>query len=27
MYLHATYLSFNHPDDDRIVEFFSRPPF
>ena len=27
MHLHATYLSFNHPDDDRIVEFFSHPPF
>lgn len=27
MFLHATYLSFNHPADDRIVEFTSQPPF
>ena len=25
--LHACYLSFNHPIDDRIVEFHSEPPF
>jgi len=27
MFLHATYLSFNHPEDDRIVEFSCAPPF
>ncbi len=27
MLLHARYLSFNHPADDRIVEFHSAPPF
>lgn len=27
MLLHASFLSFNHPDDDRIVEFFSAPHF
>lgn len=27
MYLHATYLSFNHPEDKRIVEFACSPPF
>lgn len=27
MFLHATYLSFNHPEDHRIVEFCSPTPF
>jgi tRNA pseudouridine32 synthase/23S rRNA pseudouridine746 synthase len=27
MLLHACYLSFNHPADNRIVEFHSVPPF
>ena len=27
MLLHACYLSFNHPADDRLVEFHSEPPF
>ena len=27
MLLHASYLSFNHPDDERLVEFHSPPPF
>jgi len=27
MYLHATYLSFNHPADSRIVEFNALPAF
>ena len=27
MLLHASYLSFNHPDDNRIVEFHSEVPF
>jgi len=27
MLLHASFLSFNHPSDDRIIEFNSPPPF
>lgn len=27
MLLHASFLSFNHPDSERIVEFYSPPPF
>ena len=27
MLLHASFLSFNHPENERIVEFYSAPPF
>lgn len=27
MLLHASFLSFTHPDDDQVVEFYSPPPF
>ena len=27
MFLHATQLSFRHPNTDKLVEFFSEPPF